>query len=194
FFRLDERPIGHRRLPFAERNTRAGVERMKAVQREDFDGLAKLLIKAGHLFNLLWVRHKAGVQLLIASVNIGDHQHHELHRSSPWFLFWSCTPSRLAAPKFDTHPNYFFRAPGAAVLNTAAPVLVGSYSGLFDWLPGPPAPVRDAFVLCRSPDFGDRRASIDDGLQRRNRPYDPQSYPPYTIRSRTGPPMRHPIF
>src|SRR5437016_1464398 len=89
---------------------------MKAVQREDFDGLAKLLIKAGHLFNLLWVRHKAGVQLLIASVNIGDHQHHELHRSSPWFLFWSCTPSRLAAPKFDTHPNYFFRAPGAAVL------------------------------------------------------------------------------
>src|SRR2546425_7106324 len=102
---------------------------MKAVQREDFDGLAKLLIKAGHLFNLLWVRHKAGVQLLIASVNIGDHQHHELHRSSPWFLFWSCTPSRLAAPKFDTHPNYFFRAPGAAVLNTAAPVLVGSCQG-----------------------------------------------------------------
>src|ERR1700730_5172755 len=96
---------------------------MKAVQREDFDDLAQLLIKAGHLFNFLRVGHKAGVQLLIAFVNIGDHQHHELHRSSPWFLFWSCTLSRLAAPKFDTHPNYCFRAPGAAVLNTAAPVL-----------------------------------------------------------------------
>src|SRR5713101_8273405 len=59
---------------------------MKAVQREDFDGLAQLLIKAGHLFNFLWVGHKAGVQLLIASVNIGDHQHHELHRSSPFVL------------------------------------------------------------------------------------------------------------
>src|SRR5438128_2132736 len=81
-------------------------------------------------------------------------------------------------PKFDTHPNYFFRPPGAAALNTAAPVLVGPYSGLFDWLPGPPAPVRDAFVLCRSPDFGNRRGSIDDGPQRRNRPYDPPTYPP----------------
>ena len=30
-------------------------------------------------------------------------------------------PSRLAAPKFDTHPNHFFRSPGAAVPNTAAP-------------------------------------------------------------------------
>src|SRR6266545_7103145 len=81
---------------------------MKAVQREDFDGLAQFPIIAGHLFNFLWVGHKAGVQLLIASVNIGDHQHHELHRSSPWFLFWPCTLSRLAAPKFDTHPNYVF--------------------------------------------------------------------------------------
>src|SRR5712691_10723521 len=30
FFRLDERPIGHHRLPCAEGNTPAGVERMKA--------------------------------------------------------------------------------------------------------------------------------------------------------------------
>src|SRR5207247_4620029 len=113
FFRLDERPIGHGRLPFAERNTRAGVERMNAVQREDCDGLAQLLIKAGHLFKFLWVGHKAGVQLLIASVNIGDHQHHELHRSSPWCLFWSCTLSRLAAPQFDTHPNYVVSSSGS---------------------------------------------------------------------------------
>src|SRR4029077_10718199 len=97
------------------------VEWMKAVQREDFDGLAQLPIKAGHFFKFLWVGHKAGVQLLIASVNIGDHQHHELHRFSPWFLFWSFTLSSLAAPKFDTHPNHFFRSPGAAVPNTAAP-------------------------------------------------------------------------
>jgi hypothetical protein len=74
-----------------ERNTRAGAERMKAVQREDFDGLAQLFIEAGHLLKLLWVGHKAGVQFLIVSVNIGDHQHHELHRSSPWFLIWSFT-------------------------------------------------------------------------------------------------------
>src|SRR5467141_3238550 len=79
---------------------------MKAVQREDVDGLAQLLIEAGHLFNFLWVGHKAGVQLLIAAVNIGDHQHHELHGSSPWFVVWSCTFSRLAAPKFDIRPNY----------------------------------------------------------------------------------------
>src|SRR5262245_30058639 len=81
---------------------------MKAVQREDFDGLAEFPIKAGHLSKFLWVGHKAGVQLLIAFVYIGDHQHHELHRSSPWFLFWSYTLSRLAAPTFDTHPNHFF--------------------------------------------------------------------------------------
>src|SRR6266545_6510738 len=82
---------------------------MKAVQREDFDGLAQFPIIAGHLFNFLWVGHKAGVQLLIASVNIGDHQHHELHRSSPWFLFWSCTLSRLAAPQIrHTSKPFFF--------------------------------------------------------------------------------------
>src|SRR5260370_26784159 len=75
---------------------------MKAVEREDGDGLAQLVIKASHLFDFLWVGHKAGVQLLIASVNIGDHQHHELHRSSPWFVLWSCTRSRVAAPKVDT--------------------------------------------------------------------------------------------
>src|SRR5258708_30233127 len=75
---------------------------MKAVQREDGDGLAQLVIKASHLFDFLWVGHKAGVQLLIASVNIADHQHHELHRSSPWFVLWSCTRNRVAAAKVDT--------------------------------------------------------------------------------------------
>src|ERR1700739_1184075 len=101
---------------------------MKAVQREDFDRLAKLLIKAGHPFNFLWVGHKAGVQLLIVSVNIGDHEHHELHRSSPWFVFWSCTLSRLAALRFDTHPNYFFELLRPPLLNTAASVLGGPHS------------------------------------------------------------------
>src|SRR5260370_35570701 len=75
---------------------------MKAVEREDGDGLAQLVIKASHLFDFLWVGHKAGVQLLIASVNIADHQHHELHRSSPWFVLWSCTRNRVAAAKVDT--------------------------------------------------------------------------------------------
>src|SRR5437879_694573 len=93
---------------------------MKAVQREDCDGLAQLLVKAGHLFKFLWIGHKARVQLLVSSVNVGDHQHHELHRSSPWSVVWPYTLSRLAAPEFDTHPNYVFRASGAAVLSSAA--------------------------------------------------------------------------
>src|SRR5207244_10256031 len=38
--------------------------------------------------------------------NVGDHQHHELHRSSPWSLVWPYNLSRLAAPEFDTHSNY----------------------------------------------------------------------------------------
>src|SRR5438094_3549442 len=99
---------------------------MKPVQREDFDGLAQLLIKAGHLLNFLWVGHKAGVQLLIASVNIGDHQHHELHGSSPC-LFWS-SPLVVWRPPNSTHTSelFFFRAPGAPVQTIAAPVLVGS--------------------------------------------------------------------
>src|SRR5713226_5479714 len=110
-------------------------------------------------------------------------------------LYFGPAPLVVWRPPHSTHiQTIFFRAPGAAVLNTAASVLVGSYSGLFDWLPGPPAPVRDAFVLCRSPDFGDRRGSIDDGPQRRNRPYDPPTYPPHTIRSRAVPSMRQPNF
>src|SRR5216683_2621208 len=88
---------------------------MKAVQREDCDGLAQLLIKAGHLFNFLWVGHKAGADLLIATVNIADHQHHELHGSSPSFVCWSCTLSRLAAPNATHSQTILFRAPGAAV-------------------------------------------------------------------------------
>src|SRR5262249_42961677 len=118
----DERPIGHRRLPFAERNTRDGVKWMKAVQREDFDHLAQPPIKAGHLFNFLWVGHKAGVQLLIASINIGDHQHHELHRSSPWFFILVLFPLVFWRPQNPPHTKpFFFRSLGAAVPNTAAP-------------------------------------------------------------------------
>src|SRR5882724_13002843 len=98
---------------------------MKAVQREDFDGLAQLPIKAGHLFNFLSVGHKAGVQLLIASVNIRDHQHHELHRSSPFYF--GPAPLVVWRPPNSTHiQTMLFRAPRAVVLNTAAPVLVGS--------------------------------------------------------------------
>src|SRR5688500_3711770 len=86
---------------------------MKAVQREDFDGLAQLLIKSGHLFNFLWVGHKAGVQLLIASVNIGDHQHHEMHGSLSLALFWGAYSgpasfSRLAPANFDADPKICF--------------------------------------------------------------------------------------
>src|SRR4029079_12000133 len=72
------------------------------------------LIKTAHLFKFLGVGRKAGVQLLIASVNIGDHQHHELHRSGPLFVFlggsrFGPTPvSRLEAPKFDAHPKNYF--------------------------------------------------------------------------------------
>src|SRR5713226_10060954 len=73
---------------------------MKAVQREDFDRLAQLLIEAGHLFNFLWVGHEAGIQLLIASVNIGDHQHHELHRSSPLYF----GPAPLVQTILFAHP------------------------------------------------------------------------------------------
>src|SRR5713226_3803098 len=79
---------------------------MKAVQREDFDGLAQLLIKAGHLVNFLWVGHKAGVQLLIASVNIGDHQHHELHRSSPFYF--GSAPLVVWRPPNSTHIQTIF--------------------------------------------------------------------------------------
>src|SRR6185503_20331878 len=80
---------------------------MKAVQGEDLDGLAQLLIKAGHLLNFLWIGHKAGVQLLIVSVNIGNHQHHELHGFSPWFLFGSCTLV-VWRPPDSTHKPAFF--------------------------------------------------------------------------------------
>src|SRR5512132_2191051 len=79
---------------------------MEAVQREDCDGLAHLLIKAGHLFNFLWVWQKAAVHLLLAIVDIADHQHHELHGSSPPFVCLSCTLGRVAAPEFDTRPKY----------------------------------------------------------------------------------------
>src|SRR6266481_8802328 len=89
---------------------------MKAVQREDFDGLAQLLIKVGHLFNFLWVGHKAGVQLLIASVNIWDHQHHELHRSSPF----SFCPAPLVVWRLPNSTHIQLRS-GLAVLVVAAP-------------------------------------------------------------------------
>src|SRR5580765_4314465 len=46
------------------------------------------------------------VHLLLAIVDIGNHQHHELHGSSPPFVCLSCTLGRVAAPEFDTHPNY----------------------------------------------------------------------------------------
>src|ERR1700687_937507 len=93
---------------------------MKAVQREDFDGLAQLLIEADHLFNFLWVGHKAGVQLLIAPVNIGDHQHHELHRSFSLVFILLLYPLVFWQPPSRHTSGHFFRAPGAAV-----PLLTG---------------------------------------------------------------------
>jgi hypothetical protein len=85
FLRLDERPIGHRRLSVAERDPRAGAQRMKAVQRQDLDGFAQLFIEAAHRLHFLGVGHKAGGHLVV-SVNTGDHQHHELHGSAPGFF------------------------------------------------------------------------------------------------------------
>src|SRR5260370_3347433 len=89
---------------------------MKAVQREDFDGLAQLLIKAGHLFNFLWVGHKAGVQLLIASVNIWDHQHHDLPRFSPF----SFCPAPLVVWRLP-HSTHIQLRSTSALLVVAAP-------------------------------------------------------------------------
>src|SRR5439155_8450401 len=55
-------------------------------------------------------------------------------------VYFGPAPLVVWRPPNSTHiQTMVFRAPGAAVLNTAAPVLVGAYSGLFDRLPGPPA-------------------------------------------------------
>ena len=51
------------------------------------DGLEALLELAAVL-GAVWIRHKAGLQLLIASVNIGNHQHHELHSCTSLVFIW----------------------------------------------------------------------------------------------------------